>query len=202
MAIDAGGFQGDGGDAAQAQPGDELAQAGRCGRGTRGRCRSRREWPRRRPSGWRRRRRCRPRALCWMGRVASLAAFLGLAASLLSDAAQAASSSGLPWGAAVRGRRAGGERLRSGGVFVLRSDMVASRMGTGVTWAKGVRRGSRHRHQPSQRDPPRPRKRGRRWSPTEWAENRSPAQSNQRAERERSRHQQHNGHRHRTSEIG
>src|SRR5262249_41556780 len=42
----------------------------------------------------------------------------------------------------------------------------------------------------------------RRRSPNEWAENRPPAQSNQRAERERSLHQKPDGHRRRTPGIG
>src|SRR3954471_188778 len=63
--------------------------------------------------------------------------------------------------------------------------------------------GESAKHQPSQRDRPRLRQaRRKRPSPNEWAENRSPAQSNQRAERKRSQHQKRIGHQHRTPKDG
>ncbi len=60
-------------------------------------------------------------------------------------------------------------------------------VGTGASRPNGIRRGRLQR---------------RRRSPTEWAEIRSPAQSNQRAERRRSEHQRQNGHQRRTPASG
>src|SRR5262245_66293204 len=57
-------------------------------------------------------------------------------------------------------------------------------VGTGTSRPNGIRRGLGSG--------------GRRRSPNEWAENRPPAQSNHRAEREGSGHQKRNEHRHRT----
>src|SRR5262249_31776001 len=76
----------------------------------------------------------------------------------------------------IRGSKAQGRRSSGGGV------------GTGTSRPNGINRD--------------PAQGGRRLSPNGWADNRSPAQSNQRAERGGSWHQKRNGHHHRPRMIG
>ena len=139
MAVDAGGLQGDGGDAAVLAARRRVAAGRACGRGTRGRCRSRRGWPRRRPSGCASPTSMPAACACWTGRRRPAWHRPRPAAALARVACGRV------------GRGAG-----RGGAVWLAADMADSTMGTG-TRAKEVRRGSRHRHQPSQRDRPRPR---------------------------------------------
>ena len=198
VAVDAGGFQGDGGDAAGRSQSTSCRSPAVWAGNSRtvsepsGVASTQTQWlasPTSMPAAW----------ACWTGsdgelgarprprggpasamRAADLAGRGGWAGAacwrVAADGCSASSWSCEPdMGDSTIGGRDRGDRASGGGV------------GTGTSRPNGIHR---------DRDG------GRRWSPNEWAENRSPAQSNQRAERATLEAPETYGHRHRTPEVG
>ncbi len=147
VAVDAGGFEGDGGDAALSQPGDELTQPGRVGGELAHGVGWRRGWTRRRPSGFGRRRRCRRHGAATRARRRR-----GRRPRPADGSRSAKRAARRRAAAAGSGRSAGGGGcgVRVGRAFPLRTVMAVSRMG-----GRGRAAGESAQAQPSQRDRPR-----------------------------------------------
>ena len=161
MPVRPAGLQGDGGDAAGPEPGDEVAQAGRVGGELADGVGRRRGWRRRRPSGWR-----RPTSMPAAWRVGRTGRRRPVRAA---------------WAAVRVGSVGVGAGGRAGAVGSCERPWCTPQ------WCgrrECVRRGSRHGNQPSQRDQP-PVSVGAAVVTKRVGRKRSPSQSNPRAERER-----------------